>query len=164
MHTDIYGLANPNGSNMFTMGSQLDAGVAALIDDLKAAGQFDSTLIVMVGEFGRTPGISGAGGRDHFLLLSSMLAGGGIKGGKVIGVTNADLSAVTDYGWDPTKGNPLASANQRFVRPEDLESTIYSALGIDWTTVRYDDPFGRGFEYVPFAKQGTYSPVHDLWA
>ena len=164
MHTDIYGLTNPNGTNMFTLGPQLDAGVAALIDDLKAAGQFDSTLIVMVGEFGRTPGVSGAGGRDHFLLLSSMLAGGGIKGGKVIGVTNADNSAVTDYGWDPSKGNPLASANQRYVRPEDLESTIYSAMGIDWTTIRYDDPFKRGFEYVPFASVGTYSPIHDLWS
>jgi hypothetical protein len=163
MHVDIYGLQNPKGSNMFTMGPQLDGGVAALIDDLKAAGLFESTLIVMVGEFGRTPGISAAGGRDHFLLLSSMFAGGGISGGKVIGATNADHSAVTDYGWDPTKGNPLAAAAQRYVRPEDLESTIYSAMGIDWTTIRYDDPFKRGFEYVPFASIGTYSPVHDLW-
>ncbi|MCU1336905.1 MAG: hypothetical protein JWO19_2486 [Bryobacterales bacterium] len=164
MHTDIYGLQNPNGSNMFTMGPQLDAGVAALIDDLKAAGQFDSTLIVMVGEFGRTPGISAAGGRDHFLLLSAMLAGGGISGGKVIGATNTDNSMVTDYGWDPSNGNPLASKTARYVRPEDLESTIYSAMGIDWTTIRYDDPFKRGFEYVPFASQGTYSPLHDLWS
>ena len=76
-HVDIYGLATPNGNNMFTMGPQRDAGVAALIDDLKSAGLFDSTLIVMVGEFGRTPGVSAAGGRDHYLLLSSMLAGGG---------------------------------------------------------------------------------------
>ena len=160
MHTDIYGLQNPNGSNMFTMGPQLDAGVAALIDDLKAAGQFDSTLIVMVGEFGRTPGISAAGGRDHFLLLSSLLAGGGISGGKVIGATNADHSAVTDYGWAGSSGAPAP----RYVRPEDLESTIYSALGIDWTTIRYDDPFKRGFEYVPFASQGTYGPVNELWS
>ena len=86
-----------------------------------------------------------------------------IKGGKVIGATNADLSVIADYGWDPSKGNPLSSNTQRYVRPEDLESTIYSAMGIDWTTIRYDDPFKRGFEYVPFASQGTYSPVHDLW-
>jgi hypothetical protein len=160
MHTDIYGLQNPNGSNMFTMGPQLDAGVAALIDDLKAAGQFDKTLIVLVGEFGRTPGISGAGGRDHFLLLSSLLAGGGISGGKVIGATNADHSSVTDYGWAGSSGAPAP----RYVRPEDLESTIYSALGIDWTTIRYDDPFKRGFEYVPFASQGTYGPINELWS
>ena len=37
-------------------------------------------------------------------------------------------------------------------------------MGIDWTTIRYDDPFKRGFEYVPFASVGTYSPVHDLWS
>jgi hypothetical protein len=167
-HVDIYGRQNPNGSNMFTMGPQLDAGVAALIDDLKAAGQFDNTLIVMVGEFGRTPGLNQGGGaaagRDHYLLLSALLAGGGISGGKVIGATNTDNSAVTDYGWDPTNGNPLAASAQRYVRPEDLESTIYSALGIDWTTIRYDDPFKRGFEYVPFASKGTYSPIHDLWS
>ncbi len=164
MHVDIYGLQNPKGNNMFTLGPQLDGGLSALIDDLKSAGLFDSTLIVMVGEFGRTPGISAAGGRDHYLLLSSMLAGGGIKGGKVIGATNSDASLVTDYGWDPTNGNPLAVPGQRYVRPEDLESTIYSAMGIDWTTIRYDDPFKRGFEYVPFGSVGTYSPVHDLWS
>ena len=160
MHTDIYGLQNPNGNNMFTMGPQLDAGVAGLIDDLKAAGKFDETLIVLVGEFGRTPGISAAGGRDHHLLLSSLLAGGGISGGKVIGATNTDHSAVTDYGWAGSSGNPAP----RYVRPEDLESTIYSALGIDWTTIRYDDPFKRGFEYVPFASTGFYGPVSELWS
>jgi hypothetical protein len=49
------------------------------------------------------------------------------------------------------------------VRPEDLTSTIYSALGIDYTTVRHDDPLGRGFEFVPFAKDGVYSPVNELF-
>ena len=49
-----------------------------------------------------------------------------------------------------------------FVRPL-CSATIYSALGIDWTTVRRDDPFGRGFEYVPFAKDGVYEPIPDLW-
>ena len=50
------------------------------------------------------------------------------------------------------------------MKPEDVEATIYSAMGINWTTVRYDDPFGRGFEYVPFGSEGTYSPIHDLWS
>ena len=160
MHSDIYGLQNPNGTNMFTLGPQLDSGVAALIDDLKATGQFDKTLIVMVGEFGRTPGISGAGGRDHFLLMSAFMAGGGVSGGKVIGATNADNSSVTTYGWAGSSGAPAP----RYVRPEDIESTIYSAMGIDWTTIRYDDPFKRGFEYVPFASEGTYGPVNELWS
>lgn len=42
--------------------------------------------------------------------------------------------------------------------------TIYSALGINWLTIRRDDPFGRGFEYVPEANTGAYEPVHELWS
>jgi len=44
-----------------------------------------------------------------------------------------------------------------------VEATIYSAMGIDWTTVRRDDPFGRGFEYVPFSDQDLYGPINELW-
>jgi hypothetical protein len=50
------------------------------------------------------------------------------------------------------------------VKPEDIEATIYSAMGIDWTKVRYDDPFHRGFEYVPFSDQDIYGPINELWA
>jgi hypothetical protein len=46
---------------------------------------------------------------------------------------------------------------------EDVEATIYSALGIDWTTVRYDDPLKRGFEYVPFGAADVYGPINELW-
>ena len=63
-------------------------------------------------------------------------------GGKVIGATNASGSDTTDFGW----------SRQRYVKPEDVEATIYSAMGINWTTVRCDDPFMRGFEYVPFSE------------
>ena len=51
----------------------------------------------------------------------------------------------------------------RTVWAEDVEATMYSALGIDWTTIRYDDPFGRGYEYIPFAKDGTYGPIKELF-
>ena len=51
----------------------------------------------------------------------------------------------------------------RDVRPEDVTSTIYSSLGIDYTTVRHDDPLNRGFEYVPFAKDGTYRDIAELF-
>jgi hypothetical protein len=47
---------------------------------------------------------------------------------------------------------------------EDIEATIYTAMGIDWTTIRYDDPFGRGYEYVPFAKDGQYGPINELFS
>jgi hypothetical protein len=49
------------------------------------------------------------------------------------------------------------------VRPEDVTATIYSALGIDYTTIRTDDPLNRGFEYVPFAREGLYEPIEELW-
>jgi hypothetical protein len=49
------------------------------------------------------------------------------------------------------------------VKPEDIEATIYSAMGINWTTVRCDDPFNRGFEYVPFSEENLYGPIDELW-
>ena len=108
--------------------------------------------------------VTAAGGRDHFLIQSAMFAGGGVKGGKAIGATNTTGTApypggiITDFGWAGS-----GSTGPRVIRPEDIESTLYSAMGIDWTTVRYDDPFGRGFEYVPFAKIGTYGPINELF-
>jgi len=154
MHQDIYGQQNPNGNNLYTMGKQLDNGYSSLISDLKATGQLDSTLVVMVGEFGRTVGaLSAAGGRDHWLQQSAVFAGAGVKGGRTIGSTNSTGAATQDPGW----------SRGRNVNPEDIEATIYSAMGIDWTTVRYDDPFGRGFEYVPFSDQNLYGPINELW-
>ena len=68
-------------------------------------------------------------------------------------VSDEQYVARLDYQW---------SAN-RDVRPEDVTATIYSALGIDYTKVRTDDPLGRGFEYVPYAKDGGAGPVEELW-
>jgi hypothetical protein len=159
MHQDIYGQQNPKGNNMFTMGPQLDNGVGALLGDLKSSGLLDETLVVMVGEFGRTPGgLTPAGGRDHYLLQTAAFAGAGVKGGKVIGATSADGSSITEFGW-----NGSGNTGPRNVWPEDIEATIYSAMGIDWLKIRQDDPFHRGFEYVPFANQGTYGPINELW-
>jgi len=108
----------------------------------------------VMAEFGRTVGaLNNQDGRDHNLRMTSVWAGGGTRGGQVIGKTDATGNGVAEYGW---------SAN-RDVRPEDVTCTIYSALGIDYTTVRHDDPLGRGFEYVPFAKDGTYQPIGELW-
>lgn len=158
MHVDIYGQQNPKGNNMYTMSPALDNGVSALLDDLKSSGLLNETLVVMVGEFGRTPQITAALGRDHYVIQSIIFAGAGVKGGKVIGSTLPDGSDVADYGWGGSGGS-----GPRYVRPEDVEATIYSAMGIDWTTIRNDDPYHRGFEYVPFASQGTYGPIKELW-
>jgi hypothetical protein len=132
----------------------LDNGVSALMNDLKANGLFDSTMIVMVGEFGRTVGpITSAAGRDHWPQQFAFFAGGGIKGGTVVGQSNTTGSDTTVYGW----------SQNRYVYPEDIEATVYSAMGIDWTSVRHDDPLGRGFEYVPQTGAVPFYPVHELW-
>jgi hypothetical protein len=154
MHQDIYGQQNPKGNNLYTMGAPLDSGYSALLTDLQTSGLLNETLVVMVGEFGRTVGpLSAAGGRDHLLQQSAVFAGAGIKAGTTIGSTVADGSTTDNPGW----------GRNRSINPEDIEATIYSAMGIDWTTVRYDDPFGRGFEYVPFSDQNLYGPINELW-
>lgn len=154
MHQDIYGKNNPRGNNLYTLGKTLDDGFSALLDDLDAAGLLSQTLIVMVGEFGRTVGkLTAQLGRDHFLQQFAVFAGGGVKGGQALGATDDSGSDTVDYGW----------SRNRYVRPEDIEATIYSAMNINWTTVRRDDPFGRGFEYVPFSGQDLYGPVNELW-
>jgi hypothetical protein len=157
-HSNIYA---KTGSSLFTQMKTFDPAFGALLTDLstmpgQSAGKtlLDETLVVVLGEFGRTTGnLNGQGGRDHFLRMSVVFAGGGIRGGQVIGSTDALGANAKEFGWS---GN-------RDVRPEDVTSTIYSALGIDYTTVRHDDPLNRGFEYVPFAKDGTYGAVNELF-
>jgi hypothetical protein len=150
MHQNIYAAA----TGLPAKGKLLDAGLSALMTDLKSNGLFDNTLIVMVGEFGRTVGpLTAAAGRDHWPQQFAFFAGGGIKGGTVVGQTNATGSDTSVYGW----------SQKRYVYPEDIEATIYSALGIDWTSVRHDDPLGRGFEYVPQTGAVPFYPVHELW-
>lgn len=121
-----------------------------------AAGKtlLDETLVVVYAEFGRTLGpLNVQKGRDHHQRMSVVFAGGGVQGKRIIGKTNGVGDAATEYGWSA----------DRNIRPEDIASTMYSALGIDYTTIRRDDPLGRGFEYVPFASDGVYQPVDELF-
>ena len=106
-----------------------DRAVSALLDDLHESGQLDETLIVMAGEFGRTPKISllpqhyKLPGRDHWGAVQSVLfAGGGVLGGNVIGRSDA------------IGGYPADSP----VSPEDFAATIYNALGIPRTAAWHD--------------------------
>lgn len=147
-HADIYDKAADQ--SLFAQCAELDAAVGSLMTDLANMKILDQTLIVIVSEFGRTVGpLNNQGGRDHYLRNSVVFAGGGTKGGRILGQTDAEGKTVIDYGW---------SAN-RDIRPEDVTSTIYSALGIDYTKVRTDDPLGRGFEYIP----AGYAPIEELW-
>jgi uncharacterized protein (DUF1501 family) len=94
----------------------VDQGMAALIGDLKARGLLDSTLVVWMGEFGRMPRINLTAGRDHFpAAFGAVLAGGGVKGGQVIGATDKLGTAVA----------------QRPVSVQDLFCTFCKSLGID---------------------------------
>ena len=90
-HTDIYGTQDEDTeSTIYSRTAAFDPAFAALIEDLDASGRLDETLVLVCGEFGRTPGplSSGRNGRDHYLQMFFVLAGGGIKGGTVIGSTN----------------------------------------------------------------------------
>ena len=88
---------NQLNDRMAKLAAQSDAGFASLVADLKAKGMLDRTLVVWMGEFGRTPKINPNAGRDHFPRVFNMaLAGGGIKGGQVIGASNPDGTDVKD--------------------------------------------------------------------
>ena len=149
-HVNIY---QPN-ANLQAMARTLDNGLAPLIADLKQDGLLNETLIVVMGEFGRTVSrLNEQNGRDHHPQQSVLLAGAGIRGRKAIGVTDETGAYVVEPGW----------SMNREVRPEDLGATIYEALGIDWKTIRRDYPLGRGFEYIPGAETGDYAPIRELW-
>lgn len=104
-----------------------EASIAALIEDLREQGMLERTLVVALGEFGRTPKINTRGGRDHWSnAMSVMFAGGGTPGGTVIGATDRQGYA----------------AVERVLSPENFVSTIYRKLGIDSEQVLYT-PQGR---------------------
>ncbi|MFK8111226.1 MAG: DUF1501 domain-containing protein [Rubripirellula sp.] len=124
---DTHGNAFPHlKNNLFP---PTDQAVSALLDDLHASGELDETLIVMAGEFGRTPLITlleksyKLPGRDHWGAVQSVLfAGGGVQGGNVVGKSDAQG----------------AYPDQQPVKPENFAATIYNALGIPATAAWHD--------------------------
>lgn len=148
-HTNIYDRAQK--SNQYTKSLELDAGLAALLGDLNRTKLLERTLIVVLGEFGRTTGELTVGkGRDHHrFAMSGLFAGGGVKGGQAIGATDARGETISASGW----------ARKRSVYPEDTAATIYSALGIDWTKKMTNTPSGRFFQYVePLSGTTVFDP------
>ena len=106
--------------------------LAALIEDLELRGMLDRTLVVALGEFGRTPKVNSRGGRDHWSsAMSVMFAGGGTPGGQVVGATDRN-------GY---------SASVRVLSPENFVSTIYRKLGINPDKIAYT-PEGRPVHLV----------------
>jgi uncharacterized protein (DUF1501 family) len=105
-----------NFESVHRLSEVLDAAWSTLLQDLRAHGLLESTLVVWMGEFGRTPKINAFGGRDHYpTAWTTALAGGGIKGGQFIGRTSADGSKV----------------EERMLTVPDFLATICRALGID---------------------------------
>jgi Protein of unknown function (DUF1501) len=104
-----------------------DLGFSALLDDLHQRGLLDETLVVCLGEFGRTPAINRDAGRDHWAACNSVvLAGGGVRGGRIHGAS------------DRIAAYPAATP----VSPGDLAATIYHALGVD-LDLELRDTLGR---------------------
>lgn len=121
-----------------------DQGYTALIEDLYQRGMLDDTMVACLAEFGRTPKVNPAGGRDHWPNCWTVnFAGGGVKGGRVIGKSD-------DIGAYPA---------ERPVQPGDIVATIYDALGIDLET-EIPGPQGRPF---PVVDRGM-GPVKELFA
>lgn len=101
---------------MNRLGPQVDRAVAAFVEDLHLRGMSDNTLLVISGEFGRTPKINGGAGRDHWAPLSTLaLAGGGLKMGQTVGESAEKV--------DVPKTTPIT--------PQDLMATVFQVLGIE---------------------------------
>ncbi len=104
-----------------------DQGLSALLGDLDERGLLETTLVIVVGEFGRTPTINKDAGRDHWSgVFSAVFAGAGVRGGQVVGASDEQAAYPATRGWYPA----------------DLGATIYTALGINPTST-ITDRLGR---------------------
>jgi hypothetical protein len=129
-HKDIF----PNLANTFL--PELDRAYSALLEDLHQRGLLDSTLVIVTGEFGRTPEINGMGGRDHWPNAFSLtLAGAGIGGGRVLGESDERGMFVKDHP----------------VEVSDFVATIYKKLGIN-PEKEYISNIGRPFKLADKGK------------
>jgi len=136
-HGDIFNAMRGHGATM-------DPGIASLLSDLKSNGMLSKTLVVVLSEFGRTPRINDGGGRDHWArVFSALVAGGGTKGGTIIGASDAD-------GMEPA---------ERPVAVPDLHATLAHALGIDLQK-EVITPQGRPMRLI--RKEAT--PILELFA
>ncbi len=120
-----------------------DKAYSALIEDLDQRGMLEATLVCNLAEFGRTPRVNPAGGRDHWpQCFTCYFAGGGVKGGRVVGAS------------DPIAAVPA----DRPVEPADIVATIFHSLGLDLET-SLPGPSGRPFPLVDFG----HHEIHELF-
>lgn len=134
---------NNNFPAMENHGLTMDPALASLIEDLAAIGKLESTMVIMLSEFGRTPRINNNAGRDHHArCFSCFMAGGGIKGGQVIGKSDEDAMMPAE----------------RPVNPHDLHASICHAMGIDHNK-EVETPLGRPMRLI---SEGA-KPVMELF-
>jgi len=134
------------GSNHYKHCNEMDQGVANLIRDLASTPSprggtlLDDTLVVVATEFGRVPGpLNGVEGRHHYNeAYIGLFAGGGVKGGRIIGETDAKGEKVLKSGWK----------YKAQMKTENIYATAYSALGIDWRKEITNTPSKRTYRYV----------------
>ena len=125
----------------------LDRALAALLEDLDQRGLLESTIVLVMGEFGRTPNINPGAGRDHWANCWSLaLGGGGIHGGRVVGASDDRAAQVAD----------------RPVTIGDLFATLYKALGVDWTKT-YLGPGNRPVYIANSLDDKLGQPVDELF-
>jgi hypothetical protein len=146
-HKNIF--TTTSKSNHYVRCNEVDRAVANLLRDLCAARSprdpkkslLDETLVAVVSEFGRTPGpLNGVAGRHHYnLAYHALFAGGGVKGGRILGKTDATGENVTDSGW---------RYKRMQTKTENVYATMYSALGIDWRKEIHETPSKRAYRYV----------------
>jgi Protein of unknown function (DUF1501) len=138
------------GSNHYEHCNKLDKALANLIQDLAATPSprdpaktlLDETIVAVPTEFGRVPGaLNGVAGRHHYnQCYIGLFAGGGVKGGRIIGKTDADGHQVVETGW------------KYGMQPktENIVASVYSALGIDWHKEITNTPSKRVYRYVDY--------------
>jgi Protein of unknown function (DUF1501) len=143
---DIHGSQpfSPIGCYGGRVGPMFDMAYSSLLQDLADRGLLNTTMVVATGEFGRTPKINAAGGRDHWPQCWSMLmAGGGVRGGQIIGSSDETASYPKD----------------RPTTPAEIAATIYHTFGLDPAT-QIPCPDGSA---LPLVDPGT-NPIHELFA
>jgi len=151
-HVQIWDRSAP--SNHYKLCEELDPALSSLMEDLDTSGRLKDTLVVVMGEFGRTPGaLNNMAGRDHHnKVFPGLFAGAGVVPGKIIGASDSEGEACVETGWH-RKEQP---------RIENVVSTIYSALGIDWTKEIRNTPSGRTYTYVDPLGANGYIPTDEI--
>lgn len=143
MHADGSSLNNTYADYEHVLCPQFDLAFTALLEDLQQRGLLEETVIAVISEFGRTPKLNARGGRDHYpAVWTNFLAGGPIRGGRVIGSSDKIGAAPHD----------------RPVTPPQVVASIYQAMGIDLETTMLPGPGGRPIRFI------EAEPIRELFA